>query len=214
MFPGRFPNVPWHNVELWLESANDGTSRSILWRWHDESIVTSSVLKLRLRLRLPLLGSRMRFSINNSLHKLNLTSNIFSNSFPSINLLNRRKPHPLHRLHNHPGLKRPIHQHQWYLKPLKLDLIHPSILKRWCNRWSTQLNPAFKPSWTKLKSAISANLLHQHTHPLQPIHRTSVTLITWENTRNPFADPHEDPGPIAIDPCQGDMTNGQFSMNS
>ena len=40
-------------------------------------------LKLRLSLRLPLSGSKMLFSINSSLHKLNPISNIFSNSFLS-----------------------------------------------------------------------------------------------------------------------------------
>ena len=102
--------------------------------------------KLRLRLRLLLLGSKMLFSINSSLHKLNLISNISSNSSPSNNLGNMLTPHPLHRIHNHQGLKRQIHLHQWHLKPLKLDPLHPSILKRWCNRWSTQSNPASKLS--------------------------------------------------------------------
>ena len=127
MFPGRFPNVP---DTMWNFGWNPQTM-GLQGQFCGGDMMNQQLsLKLRLRLRLPLLGSRTRFSINSSLHKLNLTSNIFSNSFPSINLLNRRKPHPLHRLHNHPGLKRPIHQHQWYLKPLKLDLIHPSILKR------------------------------------------------------------------------------------
>ena len=38
-----FSQRPWHDVELWMESTTDGTSRSILWRWYDESAVTSSV---------------------------------------------------------------------------------------------------------------------------------------------------------------------------
>ena len=61
----------------------------------------------------------------------------------------------------------------------------------------------------KTQERISTNLPRQHIHPLQPIRTTSVTPTHLENIQHPVADPNDGPGPIAIAPCQGDMTNGQ-----
>ena len=46
----------------------------------------------------------------------------------------------------------------------------PSILKRWCNRWSKQLNPVSRPLWTRLKSEARATFHHLHIHQFQPFH--------------------------------------------
>jgi len=53
------------------------------------------------------------------------------------------------------------------------------------------------------------NLRHHRIHLLQPIHTTSVTSIHLGNIQHLATVPHVDPGPNAIDPRPGDMTNDQ-----
>ena len=151
----------------------------------------------------------MRFSINNSLHKLNLTSNIFSNSFPSINHAQQAQatstpPPPQPSGPQAPDPPTPVVPQTTQAGP----------------------NPSFNPEemMQQMKHTVESSIqafvdktqernISQPPAPAHPPTPTYPQNISHShhlgNTRNPFADPHEDPGPIAIDPCKGDMTNGQ-----
>ena len=125
MFPGRFPNVPdtmwnfgWNPQTMGLQGQFCGGDMM-----NQSSQAQSQAQIAALREQNAILNQQLTSQAQSHIQHL-------QQLIPSINLLNRHKPHPLHQLHSHPGPKCQIHQHQWYLKPLKLDLLHPSILKR------------------------------------------------------------------------------------
>ena len=121
--------------------------------------------KLRLRHNWRLSESKITSWINNWEYKLRHISSTFNSFFHSIHI------------HLSPQLQCLIHQHRWHLNPHHRHPVHPSMQKRWCNRWRTRLSPVCKRLWTKPKSATWTNLLLRLNHQFKLLHLFQVILL-------------------------------------
>ena len=126
--------------------------------------------KLRLRHNWRLSERKITSWINNWEYKLRHISSTFNSFFHSIN------PRSIHILLS-PQLQRLIHQHRWHLNPHHRHPVHPSMQRRWCNRWRTRLSPVYKRLWTRPKSATWTNLLLRLNHQFKLLHLFQVILL-------------------------------------
>ena len=168
MFPGRYPTVPDNMWTFWNPQAMGLQGQFCGGDLMNQQSQAQS--QAQTQANWPLSESKTTSWINNWDYKLRPISSTFNSFYHSI------IPRSIH-IHLSLQLQCLTHQHQWHLSPHHRDPVHPSMQKRWCNRWRTRLSPVCKRLWTKPKSATWTNLLLLPNHQFKLLHLFQVILL-------------------------------------